>query len=175
MKTIFLFVIAGLFFAGCGPKELTREQAFQILKTDYPYPQIYDYEVFCSDPEHAIKAVDIGLESNGLVTVTKTQTLSEIGKPLIHFSDKAKPYLLPVSEEDKAIDVQKVKIADQDLVEISGIKLEHDGKSALVEYKIAYKNLTPFSSLVEHDLKQPVTRKAYLSLYDDGWRMEKRK
>ena len=175
MKNLFFSTIAALLLASCGSNELTREEAFQIIKRDYPYPQIYDFDLFRGDPEHAKLVIDLGLESNGLVTVKKTQSLSEVGQPLIHLTDKAQPYLLPQSEEDRKIYMQKVKIADRELVEITGIKSESDGKNALVEYKISYKNVSPFAPLVQHDLKQPALRKAYFSRYDDGWRLEKRK
>jgi hypothetical protein len=114
------------------------------------------------------------LEKEGLVTVQRTQKLGDVGQPLIQFTEKAQPYLLHTPEKEKATDVQKVKIADEDLVEITGIKTENDGKDALVEYTTAYKNTTPFSALMPVDFSDKRNvRKARFSLTDNGWKLEK--
>lgn len=173
MKNLLFFFIISLVFAGCGSKELTREEAFQTLKQEMNYPQVYDYDVYCSDPKYASRAIEAGLESKGLVTVKRMQKMKEVGSPLITFNDKAKSYLLPISEEDKSSDVQKVKIADEDIIEVTGIKSANDGKDAIVAYTTGYTNITPFETLVHKDLQKTTKHTAYFSLYDDGWRLEK--
>lgn len=125
------------------------------------------------DPQYAKKVLDAGLEAQGLLTVQRTQKLGDIGSPLIHFKDKARAYLLPTPESDKSSNIQKVKLADEELVEVTGIKAGQSGKDAVVEFTTAYKNLTPFSVLVPTNFKQQATRKANFALYDDGWRLEK--
>jgi hypothetical protein len=57
-------------------------------------------------PEQAKLAADSELEEQGLVTVVHVQKVADIGKPLIHFTDKAQPYLLETSEEDVRSDIQ---------------------------------------------------------------------
>jgi hypothetical protein len=81
--------------------------------------------------------------------------------------------LLPTPENDKSSNIQKVKLADEELVEVTGIKTGQSGKDAVVEFRTAYKNLTPFSVLVPTNFKQQPTRKANFALYDDGWKLEK--
>jgi len=49
-----------------------------------------------------------------------------------------------------------------------------DGKSAVAEYTTNYKNITPFSSLVNTDFSKEDTHQVYFALYDDGWRLEKK-
>ncbi len=172
-KSILFFTLYSALIAGCTSKELSREEAFKLLQQGKHYPQLLDYDVYCGDPQHAKKVIDAGLESIGLLTVQRTSKLGEAGSPLIHFTDKAKSYLLPTPESDKSSNIQKVKLADEELVEVIGIKTGESGKDAVVEFKAAYKNLTPFSVLVSTNFKQQPTRKANFALYDDGWKLEK--
>lgn len=174
MKKLAIFVtIYTVILGGCTSKELSREEAFRLIQQGKRYPQLLDYDIYCGDPQHAKKVIDVGLEAQGLVTVQRTQKLGEIGSPLIHFTDKAQSYLLATSESDKSSNIQKVKLADEELVEVTGIKTGQSGKDAVAEFTTAYKNLTPFSVLVPANFKQQATRKANFALYDDGWRLEK--
>lgn len=171
-----LFAVCALLTA-CSDdnKELGRDEAMNLIKQQTSYPKVIDYDIFCGDPEFARKVLDAGLEEQGLLTVQRTQKFSEIGSPIIQLSAKAEPYLLPTPEKDKSINVQKVKLAEEQLKEVTGIKMMDDGKSAVAEYTTAYKNVTPFSSLVNTDFSKENTHQAYFALYDDGWRLEKKK
>ena len=173
-KLAILFTIYSVLITGCTSKKLSREEAFQLLQQSKQYPMVIDYEIYCSDPTFAKKAIDAGLEEQGLVTVKRTQKLRDVGTPLIEFTDKAKPYLLPTPEKDKKMDIQKVKIADKELVDVTAIRTMKDGKQALVEYTTAYKNVSGFSALTKNINKQTNTHKAYFTLYDEGWRLEKK-
>ena len=173
-KVITIILIAGL-FTGCSSKELSREEASKIIKQEMQYPTIVDYDIFCSDPMFAKKVIDAGLEEKGFETVHRTQKLEDIGKPLIEFTDKVKPFLLPTPEKDKAIQVQKVKLADEDLIEVTGVKASEDGKQAVAEYSTTYENVSGFSALTNINFNKTNTRKANFALYDDGWRLEKRR
>ena len=155
-------------------KDLSREEAMNLLKQETTYPKVIDYDIFCGDPAFAKKVLDAGLESKGLLTVQRTQKLSDLGKPIIELSAKAEPYLLPTPEKDKSINIQKVKLAEQELKEVTGIKMMDDNKSAVAEYTTTYKNVTPFSSLVNTDFSNEDTHQAYFALYDDGWRLEEK-
>jgi hypothetical protein len=155
-------------------KDLSGEEAMNLLKQETTYPKVVDYDIFCGDPDFAKKVLDVGLEEQGLLTVQRTQKLSDVGKPIIQLSAKAEPYLLPTPEKDKSINIQKVKLAEEQLKEITGIKMMDNGKSAVAEYTTTYKNVTPFSSLVNTDFSKEDTHQAYFALYDDGWRLEKK-
>lgn len=156
-------------------KDLNREEAMNLLKQQTEFPKVVDYDLFCGDPVFARKVLDAGLEAQGFLVVQPTQKISDVGKPIIQFTDKAQPYFLPTPENDKSINVQKVKIAEEELKEVTGIKMMDDGKSAVAEYKTVYKNVTPFAVLVDTDFKKEQTRQAYFAFYDDGWRLEKKK
>ena len=177
MKNVLLALLGvWMLISGCSEKkDLSREEAMNILKQETAYPKVVDYDIFCGDPEFARKVLDAGLESKGLLTVQRTQKLSEVGKPIIQLSDKAEPYLLPTPEKDKSINVQKVKLAEEELKEVTGIKMMDDNKSAVAEYTTTYKNVTPFSSLVNTDFTKEDTHQAYFALYDDGWRLQKKR
>ena len=172
-KTRLILSVFYLLLAGCASKELSREEALQMIQQKEQYPKVIDLDIYCSDPEFAKKAIDAGLEKEGLLIVQRTQKLSSIGKPLIQFTSKAQPYLLSTSAEEKAIDVQKVKVAEADILEVTDIKTENEGKNAVVEYTTAYKNVTPFSAMTTIKINDKATQKARFSLYGDGWRLEK--
>ena len=173
-KLTFLLPIFYLILAGCNSKkELTREEAFRLIQQSKRYPNAIDYDLYCGDPKYAKKVIDAGLETQGFVTVQRTQKLNEVGSPLIHFTDKAKPYLLPTPPSDQSSNIQKVKLADEELLEVTGIQTETSGKEVVVEYTTAYKNLTPFSVLAATNFNQRPTHKANFTLYDDGWKLEK--
>ena len=175
MKNIlFTFVGAWLVLSGCSNKELSREKALSLLRQETQYPKIIHHDIFCGDPKHAIRVLDAGLETQGLLTVQRTQKLSDIGKPLIQFTDIALPYLLETPEEDKISKIQRVKLAEEELKEVTGIKMLNDGKSAIATYTVSYKNITPFAVLVKRDFKKEASYQASFSLYDDGWRIEKK-
>lgn len=174
MKKLALIILIASLITGCSSKELSREDASRIIKQEMQFPKVVDYDIFCGDPAFAKKVLDAELEAQGLLTVLRTQKLGDVGKPIIQFTDKAQPYLLPTPEKDKSINIQKVKLAEEQLKEITGIKMMDDGKSAVAEYTTSYKNVTPFSSLVNTNFSKEDKHQAYFALYDDGWRLEKK-
>ncbi len=156
-------------------RELSRKEALEQIKQEKNFPKVADFDIYCSDAMHVRKVVDGGLESSGMVMVLKTQKLGDLNKPLITLTDKAQPFLLPTPEKDKALDIQKVKLADEELVEITNIRMNGDGNKAVVDYTTAFKNLTPFVALTNVDaFKKKKTNKAYFAFGDDGWKLEKK-
>lgn len=72
------------------------------------------------------------------------------------------------------MNIQKVKLADEDLVEVTGIQTSSDGKTAVVEFTTALKNFTPLNELLARKLTEKnASNKVNFALYDDGWRLEK--
>ena len=171
MKKIMNLFMAVVLFAACSSDKLDRDKALQLIQEKKLYPKVISYNVFTADPVYARRMLDAGLESSGLLTVQRTQKLMDAGKPLITFTDKAKPYLLPPSEENRKDNIQLIKIADEELEDIIGVQLLDGEKHAVVEYKTSYKNITPFSPLSKLKLNEKNSHKAYFSLYDDGWRL----
>lgn len=176
MKALFLIAIAAVFMTGCGSKELSKDEALTLLKRERGYPRVYDHTVYCGDPQQARDVLDKGLETNGLVIVHRTAKLKDMGKkPIIEFTQKAKPFLLPTPEEDRKYKRQLVKIADEDILEIKSIVSNPADKTAVVEYTTSYKNLTPFAVLVKNSSKPAISHTATFVLSDeDGWILQKR-
>ncbi len=172
MKKIMNLCMAVVLFAACSSDKLDRDKALQLIQEKKLYPKVISYNVFTADPVYARRMLDAGLESSGLLTVQRTQKLMDAGKPLITFTDKAKPYLLP--QTDKEDKIQLVKIADEVLEEVTGVQILEGDKRAVVEYKTSFKNITPFSPLSRLKLNEKNIHKAYFSLYDDGWRLEEK-
>lgn len=173
-KLIFTLIFAGVILSGCNhaPK-LSNDEALQIINKELNYPKIVDFDIYCSDPAFAKKLLDAGMETEGMITVQKTQKLKDIGTPLIQFTDKAKPYLLPTPQNDKENDIQKVKIADEEVSDISITKDGENKNAVWVEYTSVCKNITPFSVLMKRNLNEQVRHKVQFSLTDDGWILQK--
>jgi hypothetical protein len=173
-KLLFSLILAGVILSGCNqtPK-LTQDEALQIINMELKYPRVIDYDIFCSDPAHAKSLLDAGLETSGMVTVQKAQKLKDIGKPLVQLTEKANPYLLLTPDKDKALDVQKVKVADEEVKDLSINPDGEDKNIVWVEYTSVYKNITPFSVLMKKDFKKPSPYKVQFSRTEQGWMLRK--
>lgn len=172
-KLLFILLSAGSILSGCGTKELKKEEALQIINKELNYPHVIDYDIFCSDPKHAKSLLDAGLETNGMVTVQKTQKFKDVGKPLVQFTEKAKPYFLPTPDKNKSLDVQRVKIADEEVIDISLTQDGENKNTVWVEYTSVYKNITPFSVLMKRNLNEAIRHKVKFSLSANGWILQK--
>jgi len=171
---LFTLLLAGITLSGCNhAPELSKDEALQIINKELKYPRVIDYDIYCSDPEYAKKLLDAGLEINGIVTVQKTQKLKDAGSPLILFPEKAQSYLLPTPGKDKVLDVQKVKVADEEVIDLS-INPDGENKNIVwVEYTTVYRNITPFSVLMKGNLNEQVRHKVQFSLIDNIWILQK--
>lgn len=147
-KILILLICIGL--GACSKEELTKDEALTLLVQEKGFPRTIDFEIFTADPAHAKKLLDANLESDGYVMVQRAQKLGEVGNPLVNFTEKARPFLLPVSDEESKVSVQKVKIADENVVEINSITEDRDAGTVEVSYTTNYTNTTPFAVLVKN-------------------------
>ncbi len=171
MKNILNLCIAALLLAACSSNEkLDRETALKLIEDSKTYPKVISYNIYISDPDFAKRVLDAGLEERGLALVKRK--LGDIGQPIISFTDKANPYLLPQSDQDKSDGIQRVKIADEAVEEITGVQMLEGDKKAVAEVRTVFKNMAPFSKLSKLDLDKGNKRKVNFVLYDDGWRVE---
>lgn len=169
MKSILTLCIVALLLTSCESKEkLDRETALSILKEENTYPKPITEDIYIADPVDAKRLLDAGLEDVGLITVQRTQSLNDVGEPLISFTEKAEEYLLPVNDEK----IQQVKIADEVIEEVTGIQMEDGGNRAVVEYKTTFANITPFLKLSKLNVEEENVRMVDLVLYNDGWRVD---
>ncbi len=176
MKKLFFIIAAALLVTGCGSKELSKDEAIKLLRKERGYPHVFDHDIFCGDSHHARNVIDKGLEAKGLVIVHRTAKLRDIGKkPIIDFTEKAKPYLLATPVEDQEYKIQKVKVADEDILEVKSIVSNAENKTAVVVYTTKFNNLTPFSVLLPITSKPEIEHTATFILSDhDGWILQKR-
>ncbi|TRW21948.1 hypothetical protein FMM05_19355 [Flavobacterium zepuense] len=179
MKSLsFFLLLAGILLTGCGSKELSKDEAIQLLKKEKGYPRAIDRSIFCRDQGHAKMVFAAGLEKSGMVTINEGLSLRDViaKEPIIKFTDKAKPYLLPTTEEDSKDKIQRVKLAEEEIVEVTSIISDKDSKTVTVNYTTHYSNLTPFAVLAT--TKLDVTTKentATFALSDEnGWILQKR-
>src|SRR5690606_34453868 len=134
MKSILILSIAVILLTSCESKEkLDRETALSILKEENTYPKPITEDIYIADPADAKRLLDTGLEDEGLITVQRTQSLNDVGEPLISFTEKAEEYLLPVDD----MKIQQIKIADEVIEEVTGIQMLDGENRAVVEYKTA--------------------------------------
>ncbi|RKR05172.1 hypothetical protein C8C83_4505 [Flavobacterium sp. 90] len=169
-KAVKILLALTFILTGCNSKGLDNKTAEDLIIQKYKYPKIVYYDVFCGDPVHARRAIDEGLEEKGLVTVDRTQKFKDIGNPLIHFTDSAKPYLLETPEEDKKYNIQRVKIADERFGEITRILSNTSNKEiTIVEYTIV-RDKNDFGPLWKN-LDNKSKRKEYFYFTDEGWQI----
>ncbi|WP_018615741.1 hypothetical protein [Segetibacter koreensis] len=173
-KSPLILIIFCIITGSCHRTELSHDEALKQLKQEKDLSGVLGYDIYCSDPIYARKVLEAGLESAGLVTVQRTQKLVDAGKPLIVFTPKSQSFLLPTPDIDKATHIQKVKLADEDVIEVDNVRTNSSGDKALVEYSTAFKNVTPFAKLTTVDFNRTKTNKAYFVLSDEGWKLQKK-
>jgi len=164
-KIVYLLVVV---LCSCSAKELTKEQAADLIREANGYPKDLSDDIYRATLLVARKMLDSGFEKEGWVSIVKFQSVKDLGKPLIYFESKAKPFLLPTPARDSGY-LQIVRVAVIDLDRITGIKV--DGNTAKVEYTLTFENRTPFYKMLEH--KPDPTKKHYacFELYDIGWKL----
>ncbi|MBC5862859.1 hypothetical protein [Flavobacterium turcicum] len=168
-KLFYPIIVISILINSCTNPTLNKKLATEIITMKYKYPKVLDYDMYCSDPKYAQKVLNAGLEKKGFVLVQRTQKLKDLGKPLIQFTNAAKPYLLITTQEDEKYHIQKVKIADETFDEIETIIFENNSKQARVNYSTKIKS-TVFASLLKSNLsKKHYT--VYFVLTEAGWRI----
>ena len=171
---IFLSAVSVLLFA-CNKQTLDKETAENLIKAEYKLPEVVDYTISTGDPSVAKELLDLGLENDDLVKITRNQTLGQMGTPWIQFTEKGKAYFLPTQNEDIKYNQQNVKIAIKEFGEVTGILMGKDNKTAIVKFSVVFKNPTPFSKLLGGDLSKPKILEAFFIKYDTGWTIDNKK
>lgn len=175
MKTLLKVVpVLLLLFISCEKKELDTKTAENMIIKKYKYPSVIDFEVFCSDPIHARRMLDSGLEEKGLVKIMKTRELKDRDKPLIKFTALSKNFLLETTSEEKEFKLQKVKIGTRKFDKIIQITAEtNDNRIAVAEYIVKF-DMNEFGVLWP-GLPAEKKEKAYFIFSDNGWQLIEKK
>ncbi|MDA9554655.1 hypothetical protein N9R54_00335 [Pelobium sp.] len=173
MKNLCYLFISILLFTACGSKDLDKETALKLLQEQKDYPKKIETDIYIADPVDATKLFKSDLEKEGYVKIAHTQKLADVGEPIITFTDKAEPYLIPQTAKDRKNNIQRVKVAEEFIEEIVDVKMDEDGNSALVEYKSLLKGKTPFYVVSGIDEKNGDNGKAALLMVGNSWLIKK--
>lgn len=188
---LLLIGITILLINGCS-NNLSREEACKIIVKKYDLPQKkiveirkkyyksqegdkgifgmpyiavmnhdYDYSNF--------KNMLVALESKGLITISETTTYSEhihFTWATVNLTDEGRKYFSGENDE-----VYKLKSADIEMGEITGIIERDKSNSSEVNYTLNIKNITPFGEAFNINA-ETINKRTTFSKYDDGWRMD---
>ena len=178
-KIVLLSIIV-LFFLGCGSDKLTRGKAEKLIRAAYqfPYDEIKPFEIEYRHLGYDIRSSTMeGLRKEGLLTFTEISAmgfsvigeLTESGKQYA-ITDKYSP-TNEFGEKDHYRKQINVRLAKLDFGEITGIVESKESNSAIVNYTVIRKGITPFGRIT-NDLKEGVVNaSASFTKYDDGWRL----
>lgn len=171
-RLLFVLATISVLLVACSSPELVKEEAIRLIKEKHSLPRTLDYDVFCADPADARRLLDAGLEEQGLVIIQRTQKIMDIGKPLITFTEKAKSYLLPQTDKERAKHIQKVRVAIEDVSDVQINAVTDQPGLAIVNYTLTDKEVTPFAVLYS---KREPSRKYQANFIstDNGWLLEK--
>jgi hypothetical protein len=196
MKKLAYIISIIIFVVTSCSKPLTREDALTKLKNSTNYPVIKTYECiksYIKDMDTQGRGVSIVIgedenkekekilrqfENNGLLQLIETPQFSESNNFLlgttirtwtlveVRLTDSGRKYL--TNEDSK---VYTLKLWETDVNEITGIREMEDKKTAVVDYTLTNKSITPFGEIFS-DKNQTVNQTAYFVIYDDGWRIQ---
>lgn len=132
----------------CQSNGLDSAAAVSLLHDSGAYPLVISHDVYCGSTQTAQQALHSGLVEKGFITVELPTSMDNVGQPLIAFTENAKPYLIDTPDQSKSIDVQRVKVAVEDIKDVTSVNMSADGTSAVVTYTTSLTDLTPFVALL---------------------------
>lgn len=172
MKQQLLIIFSILLITACSKPKLDQQEALRLIRNSRHYPNIIGYQINTADPNLSAKIEGTQLEQSGLIVLDEAQSLGEMGKTLIYFTEKASPYLLPSSGKDTDAVFQRVKIAEEEPEKITDIKFLDNGRKAIATYQTTFTDVTPFASLVHPQFRKNNSHTASFSLGDNGWHLD---
>lgn len=164
----YFLLLSGLFvLTSCS--DLSHGDVEKILTEAKAYPAMVEIRIYTNDDQTAREVIDKGLVQDGLVTAQVKHTREDFGKPLIYFTERALPYLLPTDDTLKSIDIQRVKVADEVIAHIRNVEVNPSGDKAVVDYTTVMVNQTPFIVLFKSHVKGEFRRRTFLTRKGDRW------
>lgn len=164
-----LFVVVAVLMVRCRSNDLDGAAAVSLLHDSGAYPLVISHDVYCGSTQTAQQALHSGLVEKSLITVKLPTSIDNVGQPLIAFTENARPYLVDTPDQSKSIDVQRVKIANEDIKEVTSIDLSPDGSSAEVTYTTSLTDLTPFVVLLVDKLVMVQTFRTSFAFDGKRW------
>ena len=157
-----------------GCNDLSDAAVEKMLAEKKVYPKDVEVILFRNTEADVKRLIETGLVKEGLVTTQDQHTIHDIGKPLIYFTEKATPYLLPTSDTLKSFDEQRIRVGVEELVRVVKIEMNPGGNKAVVDYITIVKEQTPFAVLYPGDLGVEHNRRTSFSRTDKGWEWDGR-
>lgn len=161
---LFLSVVA---LGACS--DFDRDDVEKILADEKVYPLTLDHKMFCDNETSVKEVMESNLINDGFVTGQLKHTPEDLGKPLISFTSKAQPYLLPTNDTLKSFFIQRVKVAEEVFLQVSKIEINPAGNRAVVDYTTDVVNLTPFAVLYQQEVKGEKKRRTFFTRKENQW------
>jgi len=133
------------------------------------YPFTVEYRMFCNSEQYVREVIEKKLVEDGFVTAQLKHTKEDLGRPLIYFTDKAKPYLLITDDTLKSFDIQRIRVAEEVFMQVRKIEMNPSGDKAVVDYSTKIINPTPFIVLYIQDVKGEQKRRTFFTRKNDQW------
>jgi hypothetical protein len=195
-----LFLLSALsmilvFSVGCSKNELSRDKAKDIIVKQLRFPIIKSGELrFGSKttPNLHLEALE-AMAREGVISYKHLGEKFLSGDEVsVSLTEEGKKYAIGDAEVIKTgtfagANLVKVKLCEQQFVEVTGIALSEGKKEAEVDFTWKYSNVTPFGKNWEErgfggsfslsSSKKEFTdgklnpEKVHMKLYDDGWRL----
>ena len=157
-----------------GCSDLDQGDIEKLLDERRVYPVVVEMKLFCNSEDEVARVINAGLVRDGFVTAQLKHTPSDVGKPLIHFTNKATPYLLHTSDTLKSFDEQKLKVGVEHFIGVVNTEISASGEKAVVDYMTVIKDQTPFAVLYRQDISGEHPRRTFFSRKGNGWEWDGR-
>jgi hypothetical protein len=158
-----------LFLTSCSNENLTKSEVEKIFKEKKVYPHVVEARIFINEESSVKKIAETGLDEEGYLTVQLTHTVADIGQSLVHFTDKAKPYLISKGDSIESTEIQLIRVAEENFKEVKDIQYLKDGTEAVVDYTVKVENITPFAVLLAVPLNDVQTYRTTFNHTENGW------
>lgn len=189
-RTLSAITVAGsLAFLSCGRPPLSRDAAANAIIASDHFPSadsrqlertfskldssghVFKYAYNFGSNMVEIPDVSYFLKADLLTSPPTGNRGNVFSEHALAFTGKTKVYETPISGPD----MLGLRLCDLTFGEITGIQLNDQAGTAVVEYTVKRTNWTPFGEYYRKsgpaDLPDTTARKASFTRYDDGWRL----
>jgi hypothetical protein len=161
------FLAACLLLAACSSKELTENQAQDMIVKKLALPEFLTTEIYTGDPTDAVRVKDTELERRGFLRYVPKP---EEGHRYVEFGDSSQLFVRP-NAQNRIESVKTFRAARQEIKVVS-MHFNDAKTGATAQYVLLYKDITPFSELVQGDLKKERSNTAHFILKNNQWEFE---
>jgi len=162
-------ILSLLIIALTGCTGIDNNDVEKILKEAKVYPMDVERKLFCNSENDVREVAATNLVREGFITTQLKHTREDIGKPLIHFTPKADPYLLHTNDTLKSLDVQRIKVAEEVFLYVIKIEINPAGDKAVVDYVTEIINSSPFIVLYRQSIIGQQKRRTFLTRKENRW------